>query len=175
MTLSVSAASYNKRVISDGVQSCINGLNTANSNLLGLTDAVKGFTSAAGYGGAIALHKPVEALETLLKSINTACCSITTTVSHEEATTVFDLVADFVPNVTGSLDVIISKKPEFAAVLFADIIIKNDVKVLADLVKKLDSCLISAAPEDLLDSAQSYIDVIDAKLDSAFTAYGITA
>lgn len=78
------------------------------------------------------------------------------------------------PNIIGSLDVMISKKPEFAAVLFADVIIKNDIKVLSELVKNLDNCLIAVTPEDFLPSAQKYIDIIDAKLGTAFTAYGIT-
>ncbi|KAI7893494.1 uncharacterized protein EV154DRAFT_501388 [Mucor mucedo] len=173
--LSVNAASQNKRAISDNVQSCINNLTTSNAKLLELTSAVNSFTSASGYAGATAIHNTEQALEALLKTTNTACCATTTTVSNEEASAVFGLVADIVPDITGSLDAIIAKKPDFAAVAFATAIVKTDVKALSVLLKKLDGCLIAVTPEALLASAQAYIDTIDAKFAQAFSTYGITA
>ncbi|KAI7877090.1 uncharacterized protein EV154DRAFT_555624 [Mucor mucedo] len=175
LALSANAASHNKRAISDNVQSCINGLTSADAKLLELKTAVDGFTSAAGYPGATAIHSTEQALEALLKTTNTACCATTTTVTDEEAAAVFGLVGNIVPDITGSLDSIIAKKPDFAAVAFATAIVKTDVKALAGLLKTLDGCLIAVTPEALLESAQAYVATIDAKFATAFSTYGITA
>lgn len=85
----------------------------------------------------------------------------------------FDLIGSMVPDITGSLDSIITKKPDFDAVAFVTTFLKVDIKALADLLKILDGCLITVAPDFLLASAQAYIDGINTKIAAAFTAYNI--
>ncbi|KAG2208257.1 hypothetical protein INT47_006113, partial [Mucor saturninus] len=171
----VNAAPQSKRTISDSVQSCVNGLTSSNVKLLELTEALKVFKGADGYTAAVALHTHEQALDAAFKITSTDCCAITATVSDEEATAVFGLVGDFVPDITNSFDVIISKKPEFDALLLATNIAKADIKTLSGYLRQVDGCLIAVTPEPLLATVQSYMDTIDAKLVATYAAYNITS
>lgn len=169
----VNAAALNKRAVSAGVQSCIDGLNTASAQLLVVTSAVDAFTSAAGYAGALSIHTKEQTLETNLKSATTACCAVTTTVSEEDAAAVIAVVDTIVPEIEDALSAIVGKKAQFDAVLLATAIVKADLKNLNTELTALDTCLLAVTPADVADVAQAYVDRINTAFAAANTAYGI--
>lgn len=170
----VNAAALNKRDVSAGVQSCIDGLNTASAELLLVTSAVKGFTSAGGYSAAINIHTTEQTLESYLKSATTACCAVTTTVSEEDATAVIGVVDTIVPEIEDALSAIVAQKSQFDAVLLATALVKADIKSLQTELQSLDTCLLAVTPSDDAAVAQAYVDRITAAFATADTAYGIT-
>lgn len=134
---------------------------------------VNAFTTASGYSGAIAIHTQEQKLETLIKQANTDCCAQTTTVSESDATAVFTVVAQIVPQITTAINDIIAKKSTFASVLLSTPIVKSDIASLNKLLNTLDTCLINVTPADDLTQAQGYIATINSAFASADTAYGI--
>lgn len=167
------AASVSKRAVSSQVQLCINDLNAASAQLTVVDNAVNAFTAASGYTGAIAVHTQEQKLETLIKQANTDCCAQTTTVSEEDATAVFAVVAQIVPQITTAINDIIAKKSTFAGVLLATPLVKSDISNLNKLLNTLDTCLLNVTPADDLAEAQGYIDTINADFANADAAYGI--
>ncbi|KAK4513865.1 uncharacterized protein ATC70_005871 [Mucor velutinosus] len=170
---SVNAAAVQKRAVSAGVQSCIDGLNAASAQLLTVTSQVNSFTSSAGYSGALAVHSSEQTLESKLKAATTSCCAVTSTVSEEDATAVFSVVGVVVPEIESALSAIVTKKPQFDAVLLATSLVKTDIKNLNTEVNSLDTCLIAVTPADDLANANAYVDRVNTAFASAKTAYGI--
>lgn len=98
---------------------------------------------------------------------------MTTTVSEEEAAAVISVVNTIVPEIENALSAIVSKKPQFDAVLLATAIVKSDLKNLNTELTALDKCLLAVTPADDLAVAQGYVDRINTAFASANTAYGI--
>ncbi|GAN05215.1 hydrophobic surface binding protein [Mucor ambiguus] len=170
---SVNAAAVQKRTVTAGVQACVDGLNAASAQLLTVTSQVNSFTSAAGYSGALAVHSSEQTLETKLKAAITSCCAVTTTVSEEDATAVFSVVGVVVPEIENALSAIVTKKPQFDAVLLATSLVKTDIKNLNTEVNSLDTCLIAVTPAADLANANAYVGRVNTAFASAKTAYGI--
>lgn len=59
--------------------------------------------------------------------MNTACCAISTTVSNEEASAILNLVDGAIPNVIRTIDSIVAKKLEYAAVPLTTNIVKYEL------------------------------------------------
>ncbi|KAI7893506.1 uncharacterized protein EV154DRAFT_549838 [Mucor mucedo] len=173
--LSVNAASYNKRAISENVQSCISGINTIDSKVLEFNIALNNFTRADEFIGGARLHTAEQAIESLYNTTNIACCATTTTVSDEEAMGLLDAFGKITPDITNTFGGFIIKKPEFSAVPVLRVVYKSNTQTLSVVVKKLDSCLIAVTPEPLQARAQAYAATIDAKIVEAFAVYNITS
>lgn len=138
---------------------------------------VNAFTSSQGYSGATAIHTQEQELEKRLKQSGVSCCvTPPTTVTLEEADAVLAIVGNLVPKITGSLSAIVTKKPQFDAILLATLLVKNDIKSLDTQTKTLYTCLVNKTPTDppsYLQTANGYVAQIQAGFASAKTAYGI--
>ncbi|CAO3627022.1 unnamed protein product [Mucor hiemalis] len=175
--LTANAAAIEKRIVSTPVQTCIDDMVFTASQLDVVTNLVNGFTSAGGYGGASAIHTQEQELEKRLKKAGTSCCATPpTTVTTDEADAVLGVVATLVPKITGSLTAIVSKKPQFDAILLATLLVKGDIKNLDAQTKTLYTCLVNktpASPPSYLITANGYVSQIQAGFANAKTAYGI--
>ncbi|GAN11327.1 hydrophobic surface binding protein [Mucor ambiguus] len=171
--LSAHAAALDKRAISAPVQLCIDDINSAAAQLAIVKADVDAFTSSKGYSGALAIHNKEQVLETRLKKAGTDCCAFTGTVTTEEADAVLNTVSALVPQVSAALTSIVTKKPQFDAILLATTLVKSDIKNLDSQTKTLDTCLLAKTPASHLTAANALVTQINNSFASAKTAYGI--
>lgn len=135
---------------------------------------VDGFTSSAGYAGALAIHNKEQTLETLLKKAGTDCCvTPPTSVTDEEAQAVLGVVGSLVPQVTGSLSSISTKKSQFDAIPLATTIVKTDIKNLNTQTNTLNTCLLNKTPAQYLPTANDYAAKINKAFADTRAVYGI--
>ncbi|KAG2190887.1 hypothetical protein INT46_002157 [Mucor plumbeus] len=171
--LYANAAVLGKRAISAPVQLCINDITSVAAQLAIVKADVDTFTSARGYGGAFAIHSKEQVLETRLKKAGTDCCAVSGTVTAEEADAVLAVVNTLVPQVSAALTSIVTKKPQFDAILLATALVKSDIKNLDTQTKTLDTCLIAKTPASHLTAANALVAQINASFATAKTVYGI--
>ncbi|KAI8059384.1 uncharacterized protein B0P05DRAFT_574878 [Gilbertella persicaria] len=170
---SANAAAVDKRAISSNVQTCVNDITAAGTQLTAVKSDVAGFTSAAGYSGALAIHTKEQALENLLKTATTSCCVQKTTVTDEEAAAVLNVISTLVPNIETTLSSLVSKKSQFDTILLATTLVKTDIKNLKTQTSALDTCLVAVTPSAYTTDANGYVTRVNAAFTSASTAYGI--
>ncbi|KAG2194191.1 hypothetical protein INT47_007923 [Mucor saturninus] len=176
LALSANAAAVDKRAVSTAAALCIADLTSVSEQLTIVKTAVDAFVSSAGYSGATAIHDKGTELEARIVKATTDCNTITAPSNVEDTTAILANVGTLVPKVTGSLTSIVNKKSQFAAIPFATIIVKTDIKSLDTKTAALNAVLISkvpTTPTSYLDTANGYVAEINAGFSAAKTAYGI--
>jgi hypothetical protein len=68
---------------------------------------------------------------------------------------------------------IVTKKPQFDAILLATALVKTDIKNLDTQTKALDTCLVAKTPASHLAAANALVAQINTSFATAKTAYGI--
>ncbi|KAI9478614.1 MAG: hydrophobic surface binding protein A-domain-containing protein [Benjaminiella poitrasii] len=173
LALSANAASLTKRAVSAPVQLCIDDINSVSAQLALVKADVDAFTRSGGYSAAFAIHSKEQVLETRLKKAGTDCCAVSGTVTAEEADAVIGVVDTLVPQVSAALSAIVTKKPEFDAILLATVLVKGDIKNLDTQTDTLSTCLINKTPSTHTAEANALLAEIDASFTAAKSAYGI--
>lgn len=124
-----------------------------------------------GGSGALAVHNKGQGLETHLKKAGADCGEVAGTVTAKEADAVIATVSTLVSQATVALSSIVTKKPEFDAILLATALIRSDIKNLDTQTKTFDSCLFTKTPAFHLTTVSALVTQINSSSYSAKTVY----
>ena len=155
-----------------GVPECADGLTQVQNQLDVVTTGVNNWKASDGYAGALKVQTEETKLENNLDSAKSAC-TISGTVSEEDADTILAQVETLVPKVETALDSLVEKKSEFDQVLLVTALVTKDIKNLKTKTDALDKALVSATPDSYKDKADGYVKRIEDAFAAAYKAFGI--
>ncbi|KAL0577782.1 hypothetical protein V5O48_004210 [Marasmius crinis-equi] len=138
-----------------------------------LGSAISSFPDSGGtLQQALEIHSSAQ---NLVSTINTATSDVngTPTFSEDDSKDILNLFQGLAPDVSSTLQALVSKKPAFDALPLgqASALVKQDLGQLADATKSLESALIDKAPDDLKGQAQQVAEGINSDITSAQSAY----
>ncbi|CAO3690656.1 unnamed protein product [Rhizopus stolonifer] len=169
---SAKAAQFDKRELSDGVQSCVTQLNNAQSSLTDLKTVIDSY-DPKNLLGAIDIQNKEQKLEHTITRATDECCKLKNPIDPGEARSLIDLYKSLVPNVDDTLNSLANKKPMVDGNNMITNFVKKDIRVLADYVGAVDKCVLNFIPTDLQREVQDSVDKIVSSFDKVNKAFGI--
>ncbi|GAA5798045.1 hypothetical protein HPULCUR_003443 [Helicostylum pulchrum] len=172
--LFVNAASLTKRAVSDQVQLCRNDIDAISVEIKNVTDALSVYTSADGISVAVEIHVREQLLEVALKKAGVDCCTAIGKVTDEEADAMLTTVTPVIPQATSALSLIVAKKPEMVATMFAMGIVREDIKNLNSQTVTLYTCIRDIGTEQhptYIPTINDFISQLDNSFATSSAAY----